>query len=311
MQYLQEASQIGDDDIRALALQKIGEIRMADDNVGLGTETASSAAIDSEEAAATMLQAGVDRYEVSDNDGAKSAVRGCARVGRGVRAAEGLCRLLPGDDGVVCGRLRRRPRPVPRGARQRRQRHRRPRAPDAPVALGRVDHGICPTAGRSVLNCGRARRQRRVGKRRGDRGADRGGDNGLHPRCRRRHPRRSRSPETTPCPCRRSVAPTSVCKPPRRCGGPAGDRLASGMSAATPCVQAVAAAAISATITTTVCRPPLPPRTATVQHRTTRCRANAVGLFRPSATGASGTRGRRWRCRRCQRASRNCTRATS
>ena len=45
---------------------------MADDNVALGTETASSAAIDSEEAAATMLQAGVDRYEVSDNDGAKA-----------------------------------------------------------------------------------------------------------------------------------------------------------------------------------------------------------------------------------------------
>jgi tetratricopeptide (TPR) repeat protein len=72
MQYLQEASQIGDDNIRALALQKIGEIRMADDNVDLGTEVAPSAAIDSEEKAATMLQAGVDRYEVSDNDGAKA-----------------------------------------------------------------------------------------------------------------------------------------------------------------------------------------------------------------------------------------------
>ena len=72
MQYLQEASQIGDDNIRALALQKIGEIRMADDNVDLGTEVPSSAAIDSEEKAATMLQAGVDRYEVSDNDGAKA-----------------------------------------------------------------------------------------------------------------------------------------------------------------------------------------------------------------------------------------------
>ena len=72
MQYLQEASQIGDDTIRALALQKIGEIRMADDNVDLGTEVPSSAAIDSEEKAATMLQAGVDRYEVSDNDGAKA-----------------------------------------------------------------------------------------------------------------------------------------------------------------------------------------------------------------------------------------------
>jgi len=72
MQYLQEASQIGDDTIRALALQKIGEIRMADDNVDLGTEVASSAVIDSEEKAATMLQAGVDRYEVSDNGGAKA-----------------------------------------------------------------------------------------------------------------------------------------------------------------------------------------------------------------------------------------------
>jgi tetratricopeptide (TPR) repeat protein len=72
MQYLQEASEIGDDNIRALALRKIGEIRMADGNVDLGTEVAPSAAIDSEEAAATMLQAGVDRYEVSDNDGAKA-----------------------------------------------------------------------------------------------------------------------------------------------------------------------------------------------------------------------------------------------
>jgi TPR repeat protein len=72
MQYLQEASQIGDDSIRALALEKIREIRMGDDNVDLGTEVSSSAAIDSEEAAATMLQAGVDRYEVSDNDGAKA-----------------------------------------------------------------------------------------------------------------------------------------------------------------------------------------------------------------------------------------------
>jgi tetratricopeptide (TPR) repeat protein len=72
MQYLQEASQIGDDSVRAYALQQIGEIRMGDDNVELGTETPSSAAIDSEEAAATMLQAGIDRYEVSDNDGAKA-----------------------------------------------------------------------------------------------------------------------------------------------------------------------------------------------------------------------------------------------
>jgi tetratricopeptide (TPR) repeat protein len=72
MQYLREASEIGNDMIRAAALQQIGEIRMGDDNVDLGTETPSSAAIDSEEAAATMLQAGVDRYEVSDNDGAKA-----------------------------------------------------------------------------------------------------------------------------------------------------------------------------------------------------------------------------------------------
>jgi tetratricopeptide (TPR) repeat protein len=72
MQYLQEASQIGDDMIRGAALEQIREIRMGDDNVDLGTETVSSAAIDSEEAAATMLQAGVDRFEVSDNDGAKA-----------------------------------------------------------------------------------------------------------------------------------------------------------------------------------------------------------------------------------------------
>lgn len=72
MQYLQEASQIGNDMIRAAALEQIREIRMGDDNVNLGTEVAPSAAIDSEEAAATMLQAGVDRYEVSDNDGAKA-----------------------------------------------------------------------------------------------------------------------------------------------------------------------------------------------------------------------------------------------
>ena len=72
MQYLQEASQIGDDSVRAYALEQIREIRMADGNTDLGTEVTSSAAIDSEEAAATMLQAGVDRYEVSDNDGAKA-----------------------------------------------------------------------------------------------------------------------------------------------------------------------------------------------------------------------------------------------
>ena len=72
MQYLQEASEIGDDTVRAFALAQIREIRMGDDNVALGTETASSAAIDTEEAAATMLQAGIDRYEVSDNDGAKA-----------------------------------------------------------------------------------------------------------------------------------------------------------------------------------------------------------------------------------------------
>ena len=72
MQYLQEASQIGDDTVRAYALEQIREIRMGDGNTELGTETPSSAAIDSAEAAATMLQAGVDRYEVSDNDGAKA-----------------------------------------------------------------------------------------------------------------------------------------------------------------------------------------------------------------------------------------------
>jgi tetratricopeptide (TPR) repeat protein len=72
MQYLQEASQIGDDEVRGFALEQIRQIRMGDDNVDLGTELASSAAVDSEEAAATMLQAGVDRYEVSDNDGAKA-----------------------------------------------------------------------------------------------------------------------------------------------------------------------------------------------------------------------------------------------
>jgi tetratricopeptide (TPR) repeat protein len=72
MQFLQEASQIGNDEIRAAALEQIREIRMGDGNVDLGTETASSAAIDSADAAATMLQAGVDRYEVSDNDGAKA-----------------------------------------------------------------------------------------------------------------------------------------------------------------------------------------------------------------------------------------------
>jgi tetratricopeptide (TPR) repeat protein len=72
MQFLQEASQIGSDEVRAAALEQIREIRMGDDNVDLGTEVAPSAAIDSEAAAATMLQAGVDRYEVSDNDGAKA-----------------------------------------------------------------------------------------------------------------------------------------------------------------------------------------------------------------------------------------------
>lgn len=72
MQYLQEASQIGDDSVRAFALEQIREIRMGDGNTELGTEVPSSASIDSEEAAATMLQAGVDRYEVSDNDGAKA-----------------------------------------------------------------------------------------------------------------------------------------------------------------------------------------------------------------------------------------------
>ena len=72
MQYLQEASQTGDDEVRGYALQHIREIRMGDDNVALGTEVATSATVDSEESAATMLQAGVDRYEVGDNDGAKA-----------------------------------------------------------------------------------------------------------------------------------------------------------------------------------------------------------------------------------------------
>jgi tetratricopeptide (TPR) repeat protein len=72
MQFLQEASQIGDDDVRAFALAQIREIRMGDDNSELGTEVATSAVVDSEQAAAMMLQAGVDRYEVSDNEGAKA-----------------------------------------------------------------------------------------------------------------------------------------------------------------------------------------------------------------------------------------------
>jgi tetratricopeptide (TPR) repeat protein len=72
MQYLDEAAQLGDDMVRAKALEFIREIRMGDGNTDLGTEVPSSAAIDSEDAAATMLQAGVDRWEVSDNDGAKA-----------------------------------------------------------------------------------------------------------------------------------------------------------------------------------------------------------------------------------------------
>ena len=72
MQYLDEAAQIGDDGVRAAALERIREIRMGDGNTELGTEVASGAAIDSEDAAATMLQAAVDRWEVSDNDGAKA-----------------------------------------------------------------------------------------------------------------------------------------------------------------------------------------------------------------------------------------------
>jgi tetratricopeptide (TPR) repeat protein len=72
MQYFQEASQIGDDGVRNAAMTALGEIRVGDDNVALGSEVPSSAAIDSAEAAATMLQAGVDRYEVSDAPGAKA-----------------------------------------------------------------------------------------------------------------------------------------------------------------------------------------------------------------------------------------------
>jgi tetratricopeptide (TPR) repeat protein len=72
MQYLQEASQLGDDTVRAAALSQISELRLADDNVELGTEVSSSTQIDSEATAATMLQAGVDRYEVSDTAGAKA-----------------------------------------------------------------------------------------------------------------------------------------------------------------------------------------------------------------------------------------------
>jgi len=72
MQYLEEASQLGDDQVRSRALKHIGEIRMADGNVDAGTQVASSTSIDSEEAAATMLQAGIDRYEVSDTEGAKA-----------------------------------------------------------------------------------------------------------------------------------------------------------------------------------------------------------------------------------------------
>jgi tetratricopeptide (TPR) repeat protein len=72
MQYFQEASQIGNDPVRAAALSAIGELRVMDDNVDLGTEVPSSTRIDSEAAATTMLQAGVDRYEVSDVAGAKA-----------------------------------------------------------------------------------------------------------------------------------------------------------------------------------------------------------------------------------------------
>ncbi|HZX55859.1 MAG TPA: tetratricopeptide repeat protein [Ilumatobacteraceae bacterium] len=70
MQYFQEASQIGNDVVRGAAMSALGEMRVLDDNVDLGNETASSSSIDSAEAAATMLQAGVDRYEVSDTAGA-------------------------------------------------------------------------------------------------------------------------------------------------------------------------------------------------------------------------------------------------
>ena len=49
----------------------------------------------------------------------QGTVRGRAPIGRGASApAEGICRLLPGDIAVVRRRLRRRPRPAPRGPRQ-------------------------------------------------------------------------------------------------------------------------------------------------------------------------------------------------
>jgi tetratricopeptide (TPR) repeat protein len=72
MQYLEEASQLGDEIIRTAAMSQINELRQADNNVQLGTEVPSSTRIDSEAAAATMLQAGVDRYEVSDAAGARA-----------------------------------------------------------------------------------------------------------------------------------------------------------------------------------------------------------------------------------------------
>jgi tetratricopeptide (TPR) repeat protein len=72
MQYLQEASQIGSEEIRAAALSQLGEMRVLDDNVNLGSDVPSSTTIDSSDAAATVLQAGIDRYEVSDMPGAKA-----------------------------------------------------------------------------------------------------------------------------------------------------------------------------------------------------------------------------------------------
>ena len=142
MQFLQEASQTGDDDVRAAALSQIGELRMADDNVQLGTEVPSSTAIDSEATAATVLQAGVDRYEVSDTAGAKAAFRGGTRRGRRVGPAARLRRVLPGVDGVVRGRLRRRSRPVPRGQAECRCLDGPAGLADAAVALGRVARSV-------------------------------------------------------------------------------------------------------------------------------------------------------------------------
>lgn len=89
MQYFDEASQIGSDEVRGAALEQIRELRMADGNVELGTEVATSSPIDSEEAADTMLQAGVDRYEVSDTAGAKARFEAVHAAGSASTAQRG------------------------------------------------------------------------------------------------------------------------------------------------------------------------------------------------------------------------------